>query len=60
MLFCERTPSTATNSEIATCMNKTILANRSLTIDEISDELSVSLESLYKIANPLKFHKVCS
>ncbi|XP_035232347.1 uncharacterized protein LOC118204136 [Stegodyphus dumicola] len=51
---------TGTNSEIAARVNECILANRRITIDEISNELDISHESVHKIiADYFKFRKVC-
>ena len=41
-------------------MNESILANRQITINEISNELGVSQGNEHKIADQLIFHKVCS
>ncbi|GBM57275.1 hypothetical protein AVEN_58586-1 [Araneus ventricosus] len=57
----EGRPSTATNSEIAARVNESILANRRITIDEISTELDIYHGSAHEIiAEQLKFHKVCA
>ncbi|GBM54883.1 hypothetical protein AVEN_158317-1 [Araneus ventricosus] len=57
----EGRPSSATNSEIAACMNLCTLANRRILVDEISNELDISHGSVHKIiADSLKFHKVCA
>ncbi|XP_035229543.1 histone-lysine N-methyltransferase SETMAR-like [Stegodyphus dumicola] len=53
--------STATNSEITVRLNEYIFANRRITIDEISNGLDISHESLHKIiADHLKFRNVCA
>ncbi|KFM68018.1 hypothetical protein X975_04435, partial [Stegodyphus mimosarum] len=57
----EGRPSTATNLEIAACVNECILANRCIMTEEISNELYISHGSVHKIiADHLKFHKVCA
>ncbi|XP_035209966.1 histone-lysine N-methyltransferase SETMAR-like [Stegodyphus dumicola] len=57
----EGRPSTETNSEIAARVNECILANRRITIDEISNKLDISRGSVHKIiADHLKFRKVCA
>ena len=57
----ERRPSTATNSEIAAPVNDCILANRRITIDDISNELDISHGRVHKtIADHHKFRKVCA
>ncbi|GFS55653.1 histone-lysine N-methyltransferase SETMAR, partial [Nephila pilipes] len=57
----EGRPSTATNSEIAALMNEYILANRRITIDEISNKVDISHGSVHKIiAGHPQFHKVCA
>ncbi|GBM02452.1 hypothetical protein AVEN_76501-1 [Araneus ventricosus] len=57
----ERRPSTATNSEIATRVNESILANRRVAVDEIANELDISHGSVHKIAvKHLEFSKVCA
>ncbi|GBN34856.1 hypothetical protein AVEN_254846-1 [Araneus ventricosus] len=54
-------PSTATNSEIAARMNESILANRSVTVDEIANKLDISHGSVHKITvKHLEFGKVCA
>ncbi|KFM73297.1 hypothetical protein X975_07259, partial [Stegodyphus mimosarum] len=57
----EGRPPTATNSEIAACVNECILANRRITINKISNELDISHGSVDKIiADHLEFRKVCA
>ncbi|XP_035209507.1 histone-lysine N-methyltransferase SETMAR-like [Stegodyphus dumicola] len=49
------------NSKIGVRVNECILANRHITIDDISNELDISHGSVHKIiADHLKFRKVCA
>ncbi|XP_035227872.1 histone-lysine N-methyltransferase SETMAR-like [Stegodyphus dumicola] len=54
-------PSTAINSEMSAGVNECILANKRITIAEISNELDISYGNVHKItADQLQFQKVCA
>ncbi|GBO15576.1 hypothetical protein AVEN_268490-1 [Araneus ventricosus] len=57
----EGRPSTETKSEIAARVNKSILANRRVAVDEIANKLDISHGSVHKITvENLEFSKVCA
>ncbi|GBO45909.1 hypothetical protein AVEN_6563-1 [Araneus ventricosus] len=57
----EGRPSTRENSEIAARVNETILANRRVAVDEITNKLDISHGSMHKITvKHLEFSKVCA